>query len=382
MLALGSRLLVTGLLIVGVHALASSAASAAFTRYVDDDRAQCAKAAFTSIQPAIDAAAAGDTIVVCDGVYPGSLTIGAGKSNLTLRAFNVGRSLLTATGGPGPDGLLSVSGATNVAIRRFAIRGTTAAPADVGIHLIDIEPTSALIRDNGIEGMSRAAVFMDGGGATIIGNIIGVSGVAGVELDEAGATISENQIRPGATATGVEVRTSSVDVVGNRISDAAAGVRLHEAFGDTPARVRYNVITESGTGIHTLCWTGGRYLPDGTWSPEGPRSPTQISYNEIFRNGIGIHLQGCDGRPGSAGIAVQRNVVQHNERGILADLFDGDETVRVYKNWIGLNDARFNTVQDCFEGGFTLPLAPPPTLQNTWVDNRGTNNVQPAGICR
>src|SRR3954447_5405778 len=43
--------------------------AAAATRLVDDDKAECPNASFTSIQSAVDAAAAGDTVAVCPGTY-------------------------------------------------------------------------------------------------------------------------------------------------------------------------------------------------------------------------------------------------------------------------------------------------------------------------
>src|SRR3954451_22549968 len=51
-----------------VAALAPSSAFAS-TWTVDDDRADCPNARFTSIQGAVDQAAPWDTVVVCPGVY-------------------------------------------------------------------------------------------------------------------------------------------------------------------------------------------------------------------------------------------------------------------------------------------------------------------------
>src|SRR5688572_25689135 len=51
-------------------ALAFSAAPAhAAALLVDDDRTECPDAPFSSIQAAVDAAAAGDTVAVCPGLY-------------------------------------------------------------------------------------------------------------------------------------------------------------------------------------------------------------------------------------------------------------------------------------------------------------------------
>ncbi|MBX3027749.1 right-handed parallel beta-helix repeat-containing protein [bacterium] len=55
-------------------ALCAGSASASVLK-VDDDGVQCASAAYTTIQAAVTAAAAGDTIQVCPGVYSGQVVI-------------------------------------------------------------------------------------------------------------------------------------------------------------------------------------------------------------------------------------------------------------------------------------------------------------------
>src|SRR6267378_717941 len=54
------------------------------TLIVDDDRADCPDAAFTSIQAAVDAAGPGDKIKVCPGTYQEQVRIGPGKDGLSL----------------------------------------------------------------------------------------------------------------------------------------------------------------------------------------------------------------------------------------------------------------------------------------------------------
>jgi hypothetical protein len=62
------RALRVALVLAALPAVAPAAASAS-TWTVDDDRAQCPSAGFTTIQKAVDQAAPWDTVVVCDGVY-------------------------------------------------------------------------------------------------------------------------------------------------------------------------------------------------------------------------------------------------------------------------------------------------------------------------
>ena len=69
-----------------VALLAAPAASAA-TLSVDDDRRDCTAAGYTSIQDAIDAAAPGDTVVICPGHYS------EGNGNPNTNALTVDKSL-------------------------------------------------------------------------------------------------------------------------------------------------------------------------------------------------------------------------------------------------------------------------------------------------
>ncbi|MDA0139909.1 Ig-like domain-containing protein [Solirubrobacter deserti] len=78
------------LVAAGVLCSAQSAFAAA-TLTVDDDKADCPAAGFTSVQAAVDAAADGDTIVICQGKYvegngaPGTNAVTIQKNNLTLK---------------------------------------------------------------------------------------------------------------------------------------------------------------------------------------------------------------------------------------------------------------------------------------------------------
>src|SRR5262245_13491825 len=67
-----------------------SLAATGTTRTVDDDKQQCPAAGYTNIRDAVEAAHAGDTIVVCAGTYAeGPGTVGSTgltiTRNLTIR---------------------------------------------------------------------------------------------------------------------------------------------------------------------------------------------------------------------------------------------------------------------------------------------------------
>ena len=80
------RVIYACLTAVLVALLAAPAASAA-TLSVDDDRKDCTAAGYTSVQDAIDAAAPGDTVVVCPGHYS------EGNGNPNTNAITIEKSL-------------------------------------------------------------------------------------------------------------------------------------------------------------------------------------------------------------------------------------------------------------------------------------------------
>src|SRR5690349_13445752 len=74
------------LLLAAALTLATTASAEAKLWRVDDDRAQCPTAQFTTVQAAVDAAGPGDDIVVCNGTYPEDVVISGDKGGLRLRA--------------------------------------------------------------------------------------------------------------------------------------------------------------------------------------------------------------------------------------------------------------------------------------------------------
>jgi len=95
---------------------------------VDHDQVDCPRAAFPTIQAAVDAASSGDTIRVCAGVYAENVVIGT--SGITLKA-EPGAILDGSTRGNG-DGITLQSGVSGVTIKYFEIRNYTGISNGVG----------------------------------------------------------------------------------------------------------------------------------------------------------------------------------------------------------------------------------------------------------
>ncbi|MDW5598151.1 choice-of-anchor D domain-containing protein [Conexibacter stalactiti] len=151
-------------------ALAPAAASAS-TYTVDDDKAQCPSASFTSIQAAVDQAAPWDTVIVCDGLYEEQSTPASG------------------VGSPSQTG--SLNGLTIT--KPLTIKGTGAAKVTImpsqSVPGRTLAGTAPYLRDGGgnvvtVSRQSRDAtdmntMFVDISGVTIrSGDVYAEAGVA------------------------------------------------------------------------------------------------------------------------------------------------------------------------------------------------------------
>jgi len=107
----------------------SASAAAAATLVVDDNLA-CPGAAFPTIQAAVIAAAPGDTIQVCAGVYPEVVIV---NKSLTLLGAQAGNDARTRTIAAATESIVGTAGgafvfsANNITLDGFELTGQTAA---------------------------------------------------------------------------------------------------------------------------------------------------------------------------------------------------------------------------------------------------------------
>src|SRR6188768_2848876 len=88
---------------MAIGTLSLPASAAGTTRWVDDDGKAgpggCAGSATAkaTIQAAVNAASAGDTILICPGTYPEFVNVGAAKDGLTIRGVKQWTAKITGT---------------------------------------------------------------------------------------------------------------------------------------------------------------------------------------------------------------------------------------------------------------------------------------------
>ena len=345
-------------------ALAVTAPAFAATIRVDDDRAQCSNAAFTSIQAAVTAAAPGTRIEVCPGTYQEQVTVPAGKNNLDIYSRNSRAAVIKAPPVMAePGDIVRINGARNVLLRDFVITGP----------LPDTLFCSLAV---------RSGVRVDGGGtAGLVRNHI-------TEIRAANAALRgcQNGI---AVVIGrqSEGQTGQAALIGNRIDSYQKGGVLVDGAGSRAA-IEGNVI--QGEGPTPTIAQNGVQISRGAVVHASRNTVSDNTYSLAPASGSAGFLLFAAG----AGTVVERNLVQRNDDNISVSATSGVEISRNQvldstffdgifldadstDNRIERNTARGNAEHDCHDssaGGGTAGTA------NRWDRNTGATENRP-GLC-
>lgn len=381
-------------------------AAGASTLVVDDNRAQCPAAGFSSIQAAVVAASAGDTINVCPGTYAEQVFMPASKPGLVVQATQ--RRLATVlspkrfvdgSGNDSPLRAIVVAAGARDVVRGLRILGQLAPNPSCGgtfTHDVGVQVGGnlALVQDNEISDIrdncgAGSGIWvgdaedemlqeLGGGGAIIRDNLIQQYRGAGVIVEAAQPpvrildnTITGAQSRPNTGIFGGQ--EGSLDVEGNLVNgNQTAGISLAGAFVDEDHVVSDNQIRGNGVGIATGGFLAAPALIAGNTISasradgilDGSQANT-IRDNLVEDNGAnGVDLQ-------SSGGTVRSNQLLRNRgAGILAA---GSGYT------IDRNTALSNVGRDCQD---TSGPGGPGTLGtlNLWTNDRGRTS-SPAGLC-
>jgi parallel beta-helix repeat protein len=410
-----------------VVALAAPSAAQAVEFRVDDDRAQCPTAEFTSINQAILAAAPGDTIRVCPGTYPEYVLVtkpielrGAKSGNAAAPSRSEDevpdptKESVVVNGGQGGFDVI----ASGVVIDGFTIQGNPGAASypNAGIYLrtgSDREILDNVIRDNGLGTYAEGAQsnltiqrnayldnrrepnpsFIPAGGIFAAGgqlneteiqdNLFSGNAQFAINIGDGsagGLEITHNEAEDESTFL-VIGRTTNTLVAYNRVEDLRASGIL--AFGSTVGmRVEHNDFRAGETN------SNGSAIRFTSSFGAGANDAPIIEHNKAF----GFSLDGVSLNR-TTGATVRHNQLDLNRHGVRLQDADGStitnndarrnrgDGLRAEQQSTG-NTLRHNIVLDNLEHDCHDDTVGPGTAgtANFWIDNKGRTENRP-GLC-
>jgi parallel beta-helix repeat protein len=241
----------------------STAPAIARTLVVDDDGAECPQAEYITIQQTVapnpNGAEAGDKILVCPGLYHGTVVVGTSDLRIEAQA------------GPG----------------EVVLQGT-GAEGELGFQLLNT--TGVVLQGFTVQGFGRANIRIDGG---------------------SGNTVRKNVTRDAVVNDGIQVANSSANVVEHNTSDGNKldGIFVgHIADVDFPPAsdniIRHNEIFNNGQSGINLAQSGPGNLVVGNRVYRNNRGLQNlllshgnvIEHNHFFENGgVGIVVANSNG---------------------------------------------------------------------------------------
>ena len=246
----------------------STTPASARTLVVDNDAVECPQAEYNTIQLAVLAAQTGDKILVCPGVYHGTVLIEVSDLRIEAQAAP-GEVVLQGTGVVGELGFVLLN-TTNVVLQGFTVQG-----------------------------FGRAQIRIQGG---------------------SGNTVRKNVTRDAVVNDGIQVTSSSGNLVeqntshGNREDGIFVGRITDVPFEPASDNIiRHNETFNNRFGIHVF-GTGPGNVVSGNHSHDNAQRGivnsnfshgNVIEYNHVFANGL-------TPIPGVGGVGVGINVVNSN----------------------------------------------------------------------
>ena len=243
-------------ILLSLAAANAVSASAATTRYVNNGSVPSAcPSTYRKIQTAVNASAPGDTVVVCNGIYPEQVTISTpitllGQSGAELQPVNVVANATDTFDMSAIAAILVISNVTGVTVNGLIIDGsdngiTGCAPNLVGIL---VQNATATIENSSVRYIelspslfgcqSGLAIFAESGSGMTAD--VTISDVVVHDFQKNGITINE-------TGTSATIQNNYVTGVGPTSQIAQNGIQV--AFGAT-AGITGNVV---GQNVYSLC---------------------------------------------------------------------------------------------------------------------------------
>lgn len=292
---ISSAALLSLLCSVPAHAQAGSATSPLL---VDDDKAQCPTATFSTIQSAIDAASPGETIRVCRGVYREQLTI---SKSITLTADNgvflaPAGMTANATGLTQSDQIAAavvVKNAAFVAISGFRIYGSNNDITECGPRLIGVlfQDASGRFEHNAVRHfrLSPSLPGCQSGNAIEVETSAGGNSIVTIS-DNSVDDYQKNGITANETGSSVTIDGNTVGGIGPTTGAAQNGIQI--GFGASGTVTNNNVANH----VWSPCVSPDQCETDATGVLIFQSDNVQVSANNIGTNQIGVFSNGNNTR--------------------------------------------------------------------------------------
>jgi hypothetical protein len=395
------------LLLAGSVVLLTIGHASAANLKVDDDGVQCPGAPYTTLQAAVAAAAAGDRIKLCPGVYGGQVVV-----NVPLKIIGKAPKVKTCETLAAPDPTLHsifdappVAGlggigidvlADKVTIQGLVVRnagevGVRTDPANVGFKLRSSVFTQNV---NGVYFHSAA-----GSKSTVKGNCFHQNGTGvrtGYGLRD--ASIVKNRFigsNVGAAVILDQLSSATNDRVSIRENKSTADATFAVVLGTVDSALSKNDVTGDGTtgtaifvgGNNTrLAITGNTVTTAGTrgirfntqffpgFPPSGPSRSVIVTKNVIDRPGVhGIAIDSGAGEASLISSLIAKNQVIDSGQSGTGDGIRVEDPLAMGPNYG--NRVEFNTItgsanHDCHD----------PSMVNQWESNAASTQSA-ANLC-
>ena len=302
-------------------------------------------AGYTTVQAAVTAAVAGDTVHVCPGLHVGNVSF-QGKAGLTIRGAKAGVPA-GATAAPGDRGtgesiiqggttgavMLVTGGAHNITIEGLTIRSVAATP---GVNINSGSVTGVRVLDNVFEGVAGTSttglVTSTFNGFQVVGNRIGgfrQGMVLTGQVTNAPSLIEANLVTDWASGNnGIILGQNSGPghrITGNTLIATVGGIGINTP--PNQIEISNNSITRTGSGATGIFLTG-----------TAPVSGAQVTGNTIsgFSNGIWQGAPHANLPVGSPPNEVhQNNIVGNTTWAINNAAVPGAWDIEASCNWFG-----------------------------------------------
>jgi hypothetical protein len=376
----------------------------------------CNNPGYPNINAAVLAAMSGDTIVVCNGIYPENVSIT--ESLKVIGETRTGARVTGVATTPGP--IFDVSNpAVTVTIERLTVDGNSAQAGGISwgirydgtdgvirnVSVVNIRdasgatqgqgiriqstlgPASVRIEDNLVQNFTRGGITGNFAGVSVnVRNNKVIGPVApkvwapnGIQISRgARASVVGNFVRnatspnpPAGAGSGILLFCAGpTSAQANFVTDSDLGIAISD---NQDAQVRGNVVRDSVFNAYDFGFLGNLFGPLGCPQTPSPTQDNLLKQNLAVSSGeFGISLSSSD--PTLPAPPTMNDIVGNVIRVSGVDgirVFDGTDN-----SFIG-NSIRFSDEHDCHDDTIGTRTA---GTANTWKDNDGTTSYPP-GLC-